>query len=173
MTEKKPLYCEKCGAELTVKEHPTDGPVAWCPQCEDYRYPGFNTAVSMIVFDAEKENILLLDQYGKDGILVAGYVAQGESLETAVRREVREETGLEVEDLLFNTSRYYEGTNTLMCNFACAAAPGSVIIDPVEVDRAVWVPIPEVKDRMRPNSLAKWFTMKYLEKSGRIPPKTE
>ena len=38
-------------------------------------------------------------------------------LEHAVVREVREETGLEVEHLRFNRAKFFEPSNTLMCNF--------------------------------------------------------
>lgn len=57
-------------------------------------------------------------RYGKPSyILVAGYVNRGEAKEHAVVREVREETGLEVEHLRFNRTKFFEPSNTLMCNF--------------------------------------------------------
>lgn len=75
----------------------------YCPKCQQYRFPMYNVAVSMIVVDEETGKILLIQQYGKPSyILVAGYVNRGEAEEHAVVREVREETGLEVEHLRFN-----------------------------------------------------------------------
>ena len=168
MTLKHETHCAACGAKLITKTHPTDGEIPYCPECEDFRFPGFNTAVSMIVFNADKSRILLLNQYGKDGILVAGYVSRGDSLEDTVTREIMEETGLAVKEIIFNTSRYYEDSNTLMCNFACVTEEGALRIDKGEVDSARWVPVEDVLDEMLPHSLAKWFTRAYLDKTERL-----
>lgn len=52
---------------------------------------------------------MLIKQYGKDrNILVAGYVNKGEFAEHALRREVREEIGLNVVSCCFNHSEYYD-----------------------------------------------------------------
>src|SRR3989344_4497457 len=61
--------------------------------------------VGAMVFKKEKEKILLLksQKWGGKYILPCGHVEFGETLENAVRREVREETGLEISDLRFLT----------------------------------------------------------------------
>lgn len=96
-------HCFECGTTLIEKELEEEGIVPYCPKCQQYRFPMYNVAVSMIVVDEETGKILLIQQYGKPSyILVAGYVNRGEAEEHAVVREVREETGLEVEHLRFN-----------------------------------------------------------------------
>lgn len=96
-------HCFECGTALIEKELEEEGIVPYCPKCQQYRFPMYNVAVSMIVVDEETGKILLIQQYGKPSyILVAGYVNSGEAEEHAVVREVREETGLEVEHLRFN-----------------------------------------------------------------------
>lgn len=96
-------HCFECGTALIEKEMEEEGIVPYCPKCQQYRFPMYNVAVSMIVVDEETGKILLIQQYGKPSyILVAGYVNRGEAEEHAVVREVREETGLEVEHLRFN-----------------------------------------------------------------------
>ena len=68
-------HCYECGAELTEKELEGEGIVPYCPQCQQYRFPMYNVAVSMVVTDEETGKILLIQQYGKPTyILVAGYV---------------------------------------------------------------------------------------------------
>ena len=96
-------HCFECGTALIEKELEEEGIVPYCPKCQQYRFPMYNVAVSMIVVDEETGKSLLIQQYGKPSyILVAGYVNRGEAEEHAVVREVREETGLEVEHLRFN-----------------------------------------------------------------------
>ena len=90
-------YCYECGERLTERELENEGIVQYCEKCGEYRFPIFSTAVSMIVENPDKTKILLIQQYGrKNNILVAGYVNKGENAESAVMREVMEETGLEI-----------------------------------------------------------------------------
>ena len=106
-------HCFECGTALIEKELEEEGIVPYCPKCQQYRFPMYNVAVSMIVVDEETGKILLIQQYGKPSyILVAGYVNRGEAEEHAVVREVREETGLEVEHLRSNRTKFFEPSNT-------------------------------------------------------------
>lgn len=111
-------YCMQCGHRLDEKYLMGEGMVPYCPRCEEFRFPVFNTAVSMIVMNKELDKVLLIRQYAKNRhILVAGYVNKGEDAEDAVQREIREEMGLRVLECHFNRSHYYAGSNTLMLNF--------------------------------------------------------
>ena len=114
--------CYECGTPLVEKYLEKEGMVPYCPKCQQFRFPIFNTAVSMEVLSPDKTRILLIQQYGKKrNILVAGYVNRGESAEQAVAREVKEEIGLTVHDITFNESQFFEPSNTLMLNFSCVA----------------------------------------------------
>lgn len=159
-----PIYCEECGTELVLREQPEDGPKPWCPTCHRWRYPTFSTACSMIVYHPDGKRILTIDQYGKEGILVAGYVVLGDSLEDTVRREVREECGLELDSVEFNASQYFEPSNTLMVNFVCHAKDADAQPNPGEVDAAHWIPVEEILDSMLPGSLARRFVALHLAK---------
>ena len=90
-------YCQECGTVLTEKYLENEGMIPFCPKCNQYRFPMYNVAVSMIVVNKSTDNILLIKQYGRPFfILVAGYVNRTESLEHAVIREIKEETGMTV-----------------------------------------------------------------------------
>ena len=113
-------YCYECGTKLTEKFLENEGMIPYCETCQEFRFPIFSTAVSMEIFNPEKDKVLLIQQYGKKrNILVAGYVNKGESAEHAMVREVMEEVGLHVVEYKFNRSEYFEKSNTLMINFAC------------------------------------------------------
>lgn len=78
-----------------------------------------------------------------------GRVEAGETLEEALRREVREETGVEVEpgQLLGFVERAAEGHHFVILDFAASAAAGAEEVVPVPGDDAVsarWVPVDEV-----------------------------
>ena len=101
-------YCMHCGHKLDEKYLMGEGMVPYCPECREFRFPIYNTAVSMIVMNKELDKILLIKQYGRDSyILVAGYVNKGEDAEDAVIREIREEMDLKVLECHFNRSHYF------------------------------------------------------------------
>lgn len=162
MGDANPRYCHVCGTRLVMRDQREDGPEPWCPVCGEWRYPRFSCAVSVIVYHPDGGRVLVIDQYGKRGILVAGYVARGEDLVSTVVREVREETGLAVCDVRFNASEFYEPSDTLMVNFTCRATLDELRLNPGEVDTARWVAVDEVVDAMRPGSLAQRFVRLHL-----------
>ena len=156
-------YCMQCGARLERKFHEGEGcEVPWCPACGAYRYPVFNTAVSMIVLNRARDKVLLIRQYGRPFyVLVAGYVNQKEDAEDAVVREVREETGLHVESLRFNRSHYFAPSNTLMLNFTVTVAEETPHAN-WEVDDWSWFSVDEAQERVKPGSLARAFLRGYF-----------
>ena len=90
-------HCFECGTALVERELDGEGVVPYCPECQQFRFPMYNVAVSMIVINEQNGTILLIKQYGKPSfVLVAGYVNRGEQVEHAVGREIKEETGLKV-----------------------------------------------------------------------------
>ena len=160
-------YCRECGTKLEPRELEHEGIVPYCPKCGQYRFPQYNVAVSMIVVNEEKDEILLIQQYGRPSyILVAGYVSRGEGLEDAVVREVKEETGLTVSHMKFNRTQFFEKSDTLMCNFT-AFVENTEGFDPnYEIDSCKWFSREGARANIRPNSLAEFFLDAYLDESA-------
>lgn len=157
-------YCIECGTKLVTKYLKNEGNIPYCEKCESFRFPIFNTAVSMIVMNKSMDKILLINQYGKkDYILVAGYVNKGENAESAVVREVDEETGLKVIDYTFNQSQYFEKSNTLMINFMCRVEDENLDGITEEVDKAVWFSKEDALKYIKDGSLAEEFLKSYLK----------
>ncbi len=162
-------HCTECGTELILKEHPTEGTVPFCTKCGEYRWPGFNTAVSMVVMDPAKEKVLLIRQYGRPFyVLVAGYVNKGEDAEDAVAREIREEIGAEVSEIHFNHSHYFPPSNTLMLNFT-AVLKDEALHTNEEVDGYKWFSIEDARKNIKPGSLASAFLNGYFDKTYTWP----
>ena len=159
-------HCRKCGAKLIEKEMKNEGIVPYCPECEEYRFPQYNVAVSMIVVNKSKDEILLIQQYGRPSyVLVAGYVNRGESLEDAVRREIKEETGMTVSELKFNRTQFFERSESLMCNFTAFVEDDSEMDPNYEIDKYSWFPREGARENIRPDSLAEFFLNSYLDEA--------
>ena len=50
-------HCFECGTALIEKELEEEGIVPYCPKCQQYRFPMYNVAVSMIVVDAIRSSM--------------------------------------------------------------------------------------------------------------------
>lgn len=156
-------YCMHCGTKLISRFLEGEGDIPFCPSCNEFRFPVFSTAVSMIVMNEDKDHVLMIRQYGgNEYILVAGYVNKGEDAEDAAVREVKEEMGLDVTSVSFNHSHYFAPSNTLMLNFT-VTVPGDKPHPNREVDSWSWFTREEAREAVRKNSLAKAFLLGYLD----------
>ena len=158
-------YCQECGTKLEIEELENEGMVPFCPVCGQFRFPMYNVAVSMIVVDEQSGKILLIQQYGRPAyILVAGYVNRGEQVEHAAVWEIKEETGMNVSRVEFNRTKFFEPSNTLMCNFTAYVEDSSELKLNGEVDACQWFTPEEAKKNILPGSLAAEFLNLYLDK---------
>ena len=162
-------YCMECGTLLHPKSHGEEGVFPYCDTCGAFRYPVFNTAVSLLVVDEEEENILLIRQYGRPHyILVAGYVNQGEDAEDAARRELMEEMSLPAASVRFNRSHYFAPSNTLMLNFT-VTVPTRDAQPNREIDSWRWFSLQEARENIKPDSLAEAFLLGWLDGEYHFP----
>ena len=130
-------FCGRCGSRMG---HGTTERSQVCPDCGNTVYPKICPAVIVAVYDGDR---LLLTRYKgrpfKSYALIAGYNEIGESIEDTVRREVREESGLEVGELTFYKSQPWVFTDTLLMGFyARLAGPDQITIQEDELDEAGW-----------------------------------
>jgi len=69
---------------------------------------------------------------------VAGFVEPGETLEEAVAREVREEVGVELDDVRYVASQPWPFPHSLMIGFEATWASGDIVVDETEIVDAQW-----------------------------------
>lgn len=111
------VYCGHCGDKLVPdgKER-----MLRCPSCGNMVYPKISPCVIVGITDGDK---ILLTKYARNRYthyaLVAGFCEIGESLEETVRREVREEVGLEVDNIRYWGSQPWSFSDTLLAGFYC------------------------------------------------------
>lgn len=152
------MYCPVCGEKLALYLHNQEGLIPFCKHCEEFRFPQFATAVSMVVVNREMNKILLAKHIGQDDfILFAGYVKKGETAEKTVTREFKEETNLNVVKFKYMSSRYHEPHNVLMLNFLVMAENGELSLDKSELEEAVWFDFDGALEAVRKNSDAENF----------------
>jgi len=136
-------FCPGCGE----KTRPKDG--GWariCTACSSEHFPRTDPVVIMLVTDGER--CLLGRQPGWPKPMVsalAGFVEGGESLEEAVRREVREEAGIQVGAIRYVTSQPWPFPASLMIGCEAEAVSRRIQIDPSELESADWFSKDEVR----------------------------
>jgi NAD+ diphosphatase len=130
-------FCPQCGASTAVVEA---GWVRRCPKCGRDHYPRTDPAVIMAVTDDDDRILLGRGQnFASKGMSVlAGFVEPGESLETAVAREVMEEVGVSVTDIQFLGDQPWPFPASLMVGFTCRATTTALALDPEEIAAARW-----------------------------------
>ncbi len=130
-------FCGKCACITTEKE---DERAIYCPKCNNIVYPKISPAVIVAILCNDK--ILLAHNANFDGnrySLVAGYVDIGESLEETVRREVREEVGIDVKNIRYYKSQPWPFSGSLMIGFIAEADDTQPIhTDNIEITEAKW-----------------------------------
>ncbi|MEO6269533.1 MAG: NAD(+) diphosphatase [Lautropia sp.] len=77
---------------------------------------------------------------------LAGFLEAGESIEDAIHREVREEVGVEVDDLAYFASQSWPFPNSLMIAFTAKWRSGDIAADPGEIADARWFDIDSLPD---------------------------
>ena len=167
-------YCIKCGHELIEKENGIDGMVPYCPNCQEFRFPMFNSAVSALVLNPKKDKILLIQQYGrKDNILIAGYVTKGENAKQALFREIKEETGCDVElnGVCYIANRILEDDLRIMVFFNAKLVNENIKYDKNEILDVKWIGYDEIMNKMDDELRGSYVkTAVYNKKNNLIAP---
>jgi NAD+ diphosphatase len=130
-------YCGRCGGEN--RDAPT-GLSRICPVCDRVEFPRISPAVIVRITN-ERDEILLahnVNFMNRVYSLLAGFVEAGESLEAAIRREIREEANIEVEGIQYIASQPWPFPNSLMLGFSAAYTGGQLRPDGTEILDARW-----------------------------------
>lgn len=129
-------YCGSCATPMEQSRHER---VKCCPRCGLRQYPRLSPAVIMLV-SRGPEILLARAPRFRPGMysVLAGFVEPGESLEETVAREVREEVGIEIQDIRYFGSQPWPFPNSLMVGFTARYASGNIVIDPTEIETADW-----------------------------------
>jgi NAD+ diphosphatase len=130
-------FCGLCGAPTRSEEA---GHMRRCSDesCKAMHFPRTDPAVIMLVTQGERA-LLGRNKNFIPGMYstLAGFVEPGESLEDAVAREVREETGIEVGAVIYHSSQPWPFPANIMLGFQAEAVSSEIAVDYGELEDAV------------------------------------
>jgi NAD+ diphosphatase len=138
-------FCGVCGGPTAPR---SAGNALACEGCGAQHFPRTDPAVIMLVTRGDR---CLLGHSGRFPnarmySTLAGFVEPGESLEEAVRREVREETGVEVGAVHYHSSQPWPFPSSVMLGFHAEGLSEDITIDPEELKDARWFTRDSLRD---------------------------
>lgn len=145
-------FCGLCGSRMVAVE--AGGRRACTSEtCRNRAYPRVDPVVIALVQDPVRDKILLGRQSVYRPMMyscLAGYVGPCESLEEAVRREVKEESGIDVGEMSYHSSQPWPigrgASCQMMVGFTATATSTEIHIDTNELEDCRWFSRAEVAE---------------------------
>jgi len=131
-------FCGVCGSETRSTQ---GGHVRVCASegCGEQHFPRTDPAVIMLVTDGDRSLLGRQSAWPpRVYSTLAGFVEPGESLEEAVRREVYEETGVDLDEVHYHSSQPWPFPSSLMLGFTAGAKTHEIHLQPEELEDARW-----------------------------------
>jgi NAD+ diphosphatase len=135
-------FCPNCGTATQA----VDG--GWrrdCPQCKTQHFPRTDPVVIMLAVDGDRCLLGRSPRFMPTmWSCLAGFVEPGESIEDAVRRETREESGIACRRIAYFRSQPWPFPTSLMIGCHAEATTHDIVIDCTELEEARWFSRDEV-----------------------------
>ncbi|HYD09085.1 MAG TPA: NAD(+) diphosphatase [Acidimicrobiales bacterium] len=154
-------YCGGCGKPNELRDSER---ALGCDDCKVLAYPRLAPAVIVLI---HRDREVLLARGRSFGApmysTLAGFVEPGESLEQCVAREVKEEVGVDVDEITYRTSQPWPFPHSLMIGFWARWSGGDIDIDESEIADAQWYPIDALPNIPPPFAISRWLIDAYVE----------
>jgi NAD+ diphosphatase len=129
--------CSRCGNPTTVTQ------AGWsrhCPVDESQHFPRTDPAVIVLLHDGGDRVLLGRQPSWPRGRFstIAGFVESGESAEQAVHREVHEETGVLIDDVVYRASQPWPFPCSLMLGYEARVIGGDMEDRDTELEDVQW-----------------------------------
>jgi NAD+ diphosphatase len=147
-------FCAKCGSQTIIKDA---GYRRHCANCELDHFPRTDPVVIMAVTHGKKALLGRQKSWPENMYsTLAGFMEPGETIEDAVRREVKEEVGVSVGKIDYVASQPWPYPASLMIGMMGEAEDLALTIDETEIETARWFEADELKmmlERTHPQGL--------------------
>jgi len=131
-------HCGTCGAPTRLVDA-GHSRVCMNEDCKRSVYPRTDPAVIVAVSRGERILLGRKPEWPPGRFsTVAGFVEPGETLEEAVAREVKEETGIVCTEVTYHSSQPWPFPSSIMLGFHALACSDEITIDTTELDDARW-----------------------------------
>jgi NAD+ diphosphatase len=156
-------FCGRCGS--ATADHRGER-AKICPACAAVNHPRVSPAIIVAVVRDRRLLLAHAQRFpAKFYSVLAGFVEPGETLEECVRREVMEETGIEVANIRYFGSQPWPFPDSLMVAFTAEYAGGEIRPNPGEIADAGWFSadaLPRIPPRLSiARKLIDWFTEEF------------
>jgi NAD+ diphosphatase len=123
-------------------------------ECNNVIFPRTDPAIITIVYKDDK-CLLVRQPNWQPGqyALVAGFVEPGESLESAVAREVYEETGIQITDIDYYSSQPWPFPGSIMLGFSSKAITEKITLHDNELEDAKWMTRNDIIEGLKTKTL--------------------
>jgi NAD+ diphosphatase len=155
-------HCGRCGGE---NGDASTGLSRICPVCGRTEFPRISPAVIVLITNDRGEGLLAHNANFMNRVysLLAGFVEAGESLEAAIRREIREEANIEVDRIRYIASQPWPFPNSLMLGFSAVYAGGSLRPDGTEILDVRWFSRDALPNLPGKGSIARRLIEQWME----------
>lgn len=141
-------FCSFCGSRLET--HATET-AKQCRRCGNIVYPRIEPCIIVLV---SKGDELLLAKHKQRNqnmyACIAGFIEAGETIEQAVHREVMEETGIKIKNLVYKGSQGWPYPDQLMLAFTAEYESGEIKVQEEELAEAKWIKRSELPEVVSP-----------------------
>ena len=161
------VRCPRCGEPTEIVDA---GWVRRCTADGSDHFPRTDPAIIVLVHDGGDRCLLGRQPSWPRGrySTLAGFVEPGESLEQAVAREVLEESGVVVDDIVYRGSQPWPFPASLMLGFEARAMSGEVGTTDDELEDVRWFSRDDLRSGRPllppPVSIAHWLITGWLER---------
>jgi NAD+ diphosphatase len=97
--------------------------------------------------------------------VIAGFLEPGETLEDCVRREVKEEVGIEVDTIRYFGNQPWPFPDSQMIGFTAEYASGEITIDNNEIVAANWYRADNLPDIPPKDSIARRLIDDFVQRN--------
>lgn len=157
-------FCPRCATKLDSHE---DELAKVCSSCAHHQYPRISPCIIVLV---KNGNRCLLAHGSKFApgrySTLAGFIEAGESAENAVVREVKEEVGINIENIEYCFSQSWPFPHSFMLGYMADYAGGDITPDGVEILDADWFSVDDLPTLPPKFTIARRLIDRFLIETG-------
>lgn len=155
-------FCGRCGSTMVMDEIEY---AMHCKACGHACYPRLSPCIITLITHGDEILLARGPDFptGRFSTL-AGFIEPGEDAEQAVQREIREEVGIDVCDIVYQRSQSWPFPHSFMMGFTASAVSKDLTIDGVEIEAADWFSVDDLPELPPHGAISRWLIEQHIAK---------